>query len=179
MNVYEQKDRFQGSPLFNVYLTYVEYLWESERDCSKEEAISFSKPSQLLFNGLKMRFTDKEGIWVDNTGKVICFNASVWHGTKDVILIRKDVLLQFLKENHLRIIWTVIGEKNIIRDNLRTTDYDPIEISGCYYLDEGQNIQGEYNVYSIREKEVAARKQDIDTDFVPFDFDIEEVNREE
>ena len=126
-----------------------------------------------------MRFTDKEGIWVDNTGKVICFNASVWHGTKDVILIRKDVLLQFLKENHLRIIWTVIGEKNIIRDNLRNTDYDPIEISGCYYLDEGQNIQGEYNVYSIREKEVAARKQDIDTDFVPFDFDIEEVNREE
>lgn len=178
-NVYEQKDRFQGSPLFNVYLTYVEYLWESERDCSKEEAISFSKPSQLLFNGLKMRFTDKEGIWVDNTGKVICFNASVWHGTKDVILIRKDVLLQFLKENHLRIIWTVIGEKNIIRDNLRNTDYDPIEISGCYYLDEGQNIQGEYNVYSIREKEVAARQQDIDTDFVPFDFDIEEVNREE
>ena len=178
-NVYEQKDRFQGSPLFNVYLTYVEYLWESERDCSKEEAISFSKPSQLLFNGLKMRFTDKAGIWVDNTGKVICFNASVWHGTKDVILIRKDVLLQFLKENHLRIIWTVIGEKNIIRDNLRSSDYDPIEISGCYYLDEGQNIQGEYNVYSIREKEVAARKQDIDTDFVPFDFDIEEVNREE
>ena len=118
-----------------------------------------------------MRFTDKEGIWVDNTGKVICFNASVWHGTKDVILIRKDVLLQFLKENHLRIIWTVIGEKNIIRDNLRNTDYDPIEISGCYYLDEGQNIQGEYNVYSIREKEVAVRKQDIDTDFVPFDFD--------
>lgn len=69
--------------------------------------------------------------------------------------------------------------KNIIRDNLRSQDYDPIEISGCYYFDEAQTIQGKYDIYSIREKEEEARKQEIDSDFVPFDFDVEIVNREE
>lgn len=61
----------------------------NQRDCSKKEAISFNKPSKLLFDGMKMKVTDKEGIWVNDIGEVICFNASVWHGTKDVILVEK------------------------------------------------------------------------------------------
>lgn len=149
------KDRtshFDDKPIFCTKLTYAEFLWEAEEDHSKIEAISFNKPSKYLFEELNMQFSDKEGIWTDKNGEIICFNSSIWHGTQDCLLIKKASLLHFLKRNNLKIIWTVIGEKNIIRDLLRNDQYDPIEISGCYYLNEFDEIEGNYNIYSQKEK---------------------------
>ena len=69
------------------------------------------------------------------------------------------MFLKFLRDNRLRVIWTVIGEKNIIRDYSRNPLYDPIEISGCYYFDDNNNIVGNYKTQSIKERYEKAQEQ--------------------
>lgn len=135
---------------YDIYMTYVEYLWESENDYSKTEALSYSRPSKLIFDGMGMVPSDRDGIWNDNAGNVVCFNPSVWHGKRECILVRKDAFLKFLNDNKLRVVWTVIGEKNIIRDYTRSSLYDPIELSGCYYLDENNDVDGNYKTQTIK-----------------------------
>ena len=63
-------------------MTYVEYLWEAENDHSKTEALSYSRPSKLIFDGMGMTPSNREGIWNDTAGNLVCFNASVWHGKR-------------------------------------------------------------------------------------------------
>ena len=148
-----------GNAKYDIYMTYVKYLWEAENDHSKTEALSYSRPSKLIFDGMGMVSSVREGIWAGPTGNIVCFNTSVWHGTNECLLIRKDMFLKFLRDNRLRVIWTVIGEKNIIRDYSRNPLYDPIEMSGCYYFDDNNNIVGNYKTQSIKERYEKAQEQ--------------------
>ena len=61
-----------------------------------------------------MKFTDKQGIFSDDNGKVVCFDTSEVEQSKKYLLIRKDTLLSYLNNNHKHIMWYVLGEKNII-----------------------------------------------------------------
>ena len=150
---------YDGASEYNIYMTYVEYLWEAENDHSKTEALSYSRPSKLIFDGMGMTPSNREGIWNDTAGNLVCFNASVWHGKRECILIQKDAFLKFINDNKLRVVWTVIGEKNIIRDYTRSPLYDPIEISGCYYFDDNNNIVGNYKTQSIKARYEKAQEQ--------------------
>ena len=103
--------------------------------------------------------SDREGIWNDSAGHVVCFNTSVWHGKRECILIQKNAFLKFLNDNKLRVVWTVIGEKNIIRDYTRSPMYDPIELSGCYYFDSNNDIVGSYKTQSIKARYAKEQRQ--------------------
>ena len=49
---------------------------------------------------------------------------------------------------------------------MRNDQYDPIEISGCYYLNKKDKIDGNYNIYSQKEKYLKEEQntQDLDLD---------------
>lgn len=59
-------------------------------------------PSKQLFDGLKMQYADEEGIFLNEEGKVICFDAGVVKKSKNYLLIRKPALLDYLKTHHKR-----------------------------------------------------------------------------
>jgi len=132
-------DRSTGKHIGKIKLTTHSFLWEEEFDASKEQNIRFLKPSNCLFKGLKMQYSQKEGEYINSNNKRICFDPSVYNNTESYLLIKKSPLLSFLKNNHLKIFWIVIGEKDIEGGQYQLSKLD---ISGLYYLNEENEIAG-------------------------------------
>lgn len=107
-------NREVGDFLGHVHRTTEYFNWEEEFDCSKKSAIRFYKPEMFLQQGLQLSFSSAEGELKDDSGKRICFDPSVQFDTTSGLLIRKEELLSFLAERKLNIMWTVIGEKQIL-----------------------------------------------------------------
>ena len=146
----EVHDNLNGEFICDVMLTTNDFLWEGEFDKSKEDKISFLKPSKHIYKNMKLSFSKKEGEFIDNEGKTICFAPPVYNDSKSYLLIKKKPFIYYLKENKLKIFWTVLGEKNIIGGNSnRDNFYKRLEISGALYLTEEEEVAGEINTKLI------------------------------
>ncbi|MED3899849.1 AVAST type 2 anti-phage system protein Avs2 [Priestia megaterium] len=129
-----------------VHITTESLLWEEQYDCSKDESISFLMPSKMIFDELELNFGENEGEFI-NKGEVVCFDPSVYNKTHSCLLINKKIFVDFLKENKLKVFWSVLGEKNIIGGNAWSEDdFKRMEISGVYKLNE-DNVRGNLNFY--------------------------------
>lgn len=141
----EVHDKESGKYIAGVNVTAQGFLWEEEFDKSKEETISFLKPSTVIHKGMDLKYSQREGEFLDNSDKVQCFASNVYHNSKSYLLVKKAPFLKFLKDNNLKIVWTVLGEKQIIGGRSFGTDYlGRIEISGAYYFDK-EELKGMLN----------------------------------
>lgn len=132
----EVHDRKSGEYVAEVNVTAQGFLWEEEFDKSKEETISFLKPSTLIHKGMDLKYSQREGEFIDNSEVAQCFAPIVYHDSKSYLLVRKSSFLKFLNENKLKVVWTVLGEKQIIGGRSFETDHSGrLEISGVYYFD--------------------------------------------
>ena len=100
--------------LFKVMRTTEYFNWEEEFDCSKLSPIGFYKPTQFLQEELLIEQDKKEGEFCDSSGEIICLDPSVNNRCISGLLTRQDKLMQFLSKSTLKLIWWVIGEKQII-----------------------------------------------------------------
>ncbi|GGG05121.1 NTPase [Dokdonia pacifica] len=141
----EVHDRKSGEYVAEVNVTAQGFLWEEEFDKSKEETISFLKPSTVVHKGMDLKYSPREGEFVDDSKVVQCFAPNVYHNSKSYLLVRKTSFLKFLNENNLKVVWTVLGEKQIIGGRSFGTDYlGRLEISGAYYFDK-EELKGVIN----------------------------------
>jgi hypothetical protein len=125
-------------------VTASEFLWEEEFDNSKEEAIRFLKPCTQIFYGMNLKCGRKEGVFYNEKDEIICFDPKLYNNSKSHLLIKRKPFLKFLEDNNLEILWTVLGEKQIIGGNNR---FNRMEISGAYYFENNQ-ITGKINTKS-------------------------------
>lgn len=138
-------DRATNKLIAHAELTSIFYLWEAGEDYSKETSYSFLIPSKQLFDGMNMHFADEEGVFENEEDKVICFDAGAIEKSKTYLLVRKDALLEYLKTHHKKIMWYVLGEKNIIGiHNYNSMPKLPmwLVVSGTYTLDENGRVVG-------------------------------------
>ncbi len=149
-DVYE-KDKI----IAEVELPCVKFLWESEYDYSKPGTVSYLKPSRQLFEGLGMRYSDRDGELLDAEGNLLCFDTRVNYNSHGYFLVRKDALLQYLHSNHKRIMWAMIGEKNLSGPMMPHGHW--LDLSGAYHLDENGAVKGKMHAY-VEGK--AVRKKD-------------------
>lgn len=138
-------DKESGKFISSVTIPVESYRWEEEFDKSKDETISFIKPNIDIFKGMKLQYSDREGEFVDSNNELLCFDTNVYHNSKSNFLIKKKPFLEYLQENKLKIVWTILGEKQIIggrsfRDNYIGT----LEFCGAYYITENK-INGTLN----------------------------------
>lgn len=141
----EVHDRKSGEYVAEVNVTAQGFLWEEEFDKSKEETISFLKPSTLIHKGMDLKYSQREGEFIDNSEVAQCFAPNVYHDSKSYLLVRKSSFLKFLNENKLKVVWTILGEKQIIGGRSFGTEYHGrLEISGAYYL-ENEELNGTIN----------------------------------
>lgn len=141
----EVHDRKSGEYVAEVNVTAQGFLWEEEFDKSKEETISFLKPSTVIHKGMDLKYSQREGEFMDNSEVVQCFAPNVYHDSKSYLLVRKSSFLKFLNENKLKVVWTILGEKQIIGGRSFGTEYHGrLEISGAYYL-ENEKLNGTIN----------------------------------
>ncbi|WP_228779982.1 AVAST type 2 anti-phage system protein Avs2 [Aquiflexum lacus] len=138
-------DREFGKYISQIHVTAQGFLWEKGFDKSKEETISFLKPSKLIYDGLKLKYSYKEGEFLDSFGEVQCFAPNVYHDSKSYLLVKKSPILKFLQENSYKMIWTVLGEKLITGGRSFGPDYPGrLEISGAYFFDK-EDLKGIIN----------------------------------
>jgi len=83
------------------------------------------------------------GRFYDEAGDlVVCYPAIFNQQFPSFLIMRKDKLLSFLKQENCSIVWTLLGEKQTIGGNEIGQPYGWQEISGVYTFDENSVIIG-------------------------------------
>lgn len=161
-SLFFQSDQYHGGDALSTQLvdsknkevlaiakpTVVHFLWEEEFDMSKEEAISYYKPSSLLSRDLVPSL--EEGKYLNAQGEIVCFDPSIYETGFSCLLIRKDYLEQKLAELDLVLVWVVEGEKRIFgSEQQEGIDFDHA-VGGIYHLNSSGLIQGELKSFITR-----------------------------
>lgn len=126
-----------------IKVTSEQYYWEAKGyDCSVEETILVHVPAVWLAEHMGLRWSGVEGRFSDNRGNLVAFDPSVETEGPGVLLISRDALLEFLDTAGYDIIWTILGEKNIVGGAMRSDDrIGRLDVSGAYRMVKGQ-LQG-------------------------------------
>ncbi len=144
---YQQWTAVERGYPYKVALTTDKYYWESEFDYSKEDSLNILKPSQIVFEGLKMKYSHRDGEYRDENNSIVCFEASVYNESHQCLLVKKEELLKFLDENDLTLVWTIIGEKQIITHRHSYEDFiGLLQISGIVNMDENNQFNTKLNI---------------------------------
>lgn len=142
------KNKINGKVIAEVLPTTEGHRWESGVD--EEDNPSYLAPREFIYSNMKLQYSKNIGEWLDDQGKVVCFDHSVKTGGSLCLLIKKDSFVQFLTENRLKVFWTCLGEKQVLGDSFNSHYRQWLEISGVYNLNNG-NIAGELN-FLIQER---------------------------
>ena len=138
-------DKKTNELIAHAEVTTIGYLWEAEEDHSKETSFYCLIPSKQLFDGMRMRYADEEGVFLNDEGNVVCFDAGAIEKSKTYFLVRKEPLMEYLKAHHKKILWYVLGEKNIIGlHNYQSVPNFPmwLVVNGAYTLNETGRVVG-------------------------------------
>lgn len=135
-----EKVKLEDGKTIEVMQTTQRFIWEKGTDFSKEDSIAYDIPTEYIFNSMGLKGSEKTGYFYCED-KLVCMNPSVNHEANNQLLIRKDVLQNWLEKNDFKIYWRINIEKYIsegrTHDTKKWSDY-----VGWYYLD-GQMIRGE------------------------------------
>lgn len=128
-----------------VHVPYQYILWEKRRDYSIEETISFFKPTTKIKDGLGLTFMHEEGEMADAKGQLGCLDPSIKAEGPSCLLVRKDLLLDYLTANNLKIFWLTWGEKRILSSRGADEIHNPKinhDFDGFYYM-EDEELKGD------------------------------------
>ncbi len=90
-------------------ICYQEYIWEKYQDESIEDSIKVVLPAQWIIEEFKLK-QKSEGKWYNETD-LICFDSSIMDAGTG-LWIRQDYFVKYLKENNLKMAWTIYSEKS-------------------------------------------------------------------
>jgi len=127
------------SPLLSVLCTNAEYSSSfSSSDGSQVEGVNISMPSRWLCEKMNLDHGMVEGEFINKQGDVIFQDPAVSSNSHSTLLGKKESLLTFLKSRGYDIIWTVLGEKQVLGDSQRGYT----AINGVYYFDKTGKLGG-------------------------------------
>jgi hypothetical protein len=81
-------DPVTDTKICEVMVTADSYMWEEEFDFSKENTLRVFKPAQHIFQNMKLRYSQREGEFLDSNGELVCFDPSVYFDSKQFRLVR-------------------------------------------------------------------------------------------
>ena len=83
-------------------------------DCSIDDGYSLYLPNAAFTEKLGLRWTGVGADFIDKQGRIVAFDPTAHEDGAHALLIRHDVLKQFLAENGLALCWAVVGEKMVV-----------------------------------------------------------------
>ena len=105
-----------------VLPTSFHYLAESSTlDCSVDDGYSLYLPNATVIEAIGLKWTGVGADFIDKQGRLAAFDPTAHEDGANALLIREDVLSQFLAENDLALCWTVVGEKIIVSESHRNS----------------------------------------------------------
>lgn len=140
----KQNFRQEFSAPCDLITTVNDYLAEKDSPFSTNEYSSYMFPSKYLFEKMNLVWNGSFGYNVD--GRTVISN-----GQNNTIYINKNFLCNFLRQNNLDIVWTVLGEKQKITDSFDRVFPGRGEFSYTYYLNDICKISCNHKKYSVVE----------------------------
>lgn len=119
--------------------------YTAEKDspfCTTEES-SYMFPSKYLMEQMKL-------MWDGSFGYATNGSTVIVNGQNNTLFIKKKFLLEFLEQNELDVVWTVLGEKQKITGELDRDFPGRAEFSYTYYINE-KEVNQNHKVYNIVE----------------------------
>ena len=103
-------------------ICYQEYMCEPNKDKSIEDVIRFELPAKWIVDKFNL-IQKEEGKWYKGND-LVCFDSIVL-GEERGLWIKADYIINYLKENNLKIGWTIYSEKTInkLNNSWRTDIY--------------------------------------------------------
>ena len=118
-------------------------------DCSIDETIHIYLPAKWIVDNMCLRWNGVEEHFYDKQGNLIAFDPSVRTPGPGALLINRDIFLKFLNDSGYDLLWTVLGEKNIIGGRMSPEDWKGrLELSGAYRIRQ-HNLEGSVNAKFI------------------------------
>ena len=126
----------RGKCPVQVLITSIHYLAEpSTFDCSVDDGYSLYLPYATIIEELGLKWTGAGADFMDEQGRVVAFDPTAHEDGANALLIREDVLKQFLGENYLALCWTVVGEKMVVGAGDRNSQSMKFrKLTGAYIL---------------------------------------------
>lgn len=134
-----------GNQEYEVIPSSIEYLWESEFDCSKEEAIHIVKPTQFIVKKLNLHQRQNESYFYNNSDNLVLFDIGENQKNENGLFINKQILDSFLAKSDYTILWTLSGEKNIIGKFFPHISFLP-EYSQVAYWNDGEIVYSPFKI---------------------------------
>ncbi|WAF71043.1 hypothetical protein NRK99_13590 [Aeromonas dhakensis] len=154
-------DYSDGEIIAEVLPTAEEHRWDDKN------GTSFLAPRSEMFEGMSLSSSEIPSCWFDNNGQLACFDPHVFGEERSELIVNRSLLENFLNNNNLKILWTVLGEKQVLGS---TSKNNWIDISGVYYLSE-DSVEGSATVHS---KELGWKSKE-NSKRVTHDFDFDEL----
>jgi hypothetical protein len=101
---------------------------------------SYNIPCKYIFEKMNLQYAPIDGNLKNADDEVIVTNSN-----PKGVLIRKKDFIQFLEDNDLDIIWTLLGEKFSFISRRSEKSYFKV-LCGVYYLEDGK-LNGELKMY--------------------------------
>lgn len=100
--------------------------------------------NKQLFEILNLKDGEKDGEYVDETGRIVAFDPSVKYENDGQLLVRKKEMLIALKDNNLSLVWPVLLEKQ------RGTSVIGYQFGGSAMLTDRGKIKVRMRLYKER-----------------------------
>jgi len=112
-----------------------EYLREASGfDCSVDESYTLRLPASELVTGLGLRWSGNGADYLDAADQLAAFDPTAHADGPSALLLREDLLKEFLAREKLALCWAVLGEKRVLGAGLMPAHHASLRMSGAYML---------------------------------------------
>ena len=124
----------------NILHATTDLLWECQYDATIDETVTRSMPCAKIINTMHLKQLDREGFFYNSNHEIVAFDTNL---TQDVnaVVIRKDVLDEFLAKTNMKLIWIMDAEKEVDRqshDMVKWSEWEGV------FVYEGDFVSGEF-----------------------------------
>lgn len=125
-----------------ILITNDEYLHESGcYDCSIDNTISIDIPAKEIVNKMELSWNGCEGEWYNKNGDLVAFDPSTRTAGSGALLINKEVFIKSLNEQGHDVLWTILGEKQLIGGRMSGNSWKGrLIINGVARIEEGEIV---------------------------------------
>lgn len=88
----------------------INVLWEEEYDASQEETTSFIIPTGNIIQQMGLYEKSVDGIYYYD-GEIAAFDLLVMGNEHSELVIRRDILNQYIEKTNVKLFWKIVGEK--------------------------------------------------------------------
>lgn len=100
-----------------VFPAAINFLWEEEYDASQDEATSFAIPAGQIIQEMHLYVKETDGVYYQGE-EIAALDLAILGNEHTELVIRKDVLNDYIKKTGAQVFWTVVGEKQYFQGNM-------------------------------------------------------------